>query len=199
MIRLPKTLLAATIALAGVASPIAISPASAAISQASPSAFVETLANDGLRSLRTGTPSEKRARFRGLIEQHFAVNAIGDRLIQRWRDRITPAQYQSYRRALPGFLLGTYADRLATYANAEVEVTNATERGGTYFVQTRVTNPGGRPGSVIWQLSRSDGRYQVVNMRVSGINLTMNQAQDFDSYIQRRGFDQLVSFMQSRG
>lgn len=194
-----KALLAATIAMGAVAAPVAFAPVSAAVSQANPSAFVESLATDGLASLRNGTQAQKRARFRGIIEQHFAVEDIGDRLIRRWRGNITPTQYQAYRRALPGFLLGTYADRLATYANADVDVTNATQRGDSYFVQTRVTNPGGRPGSVIWQLTRENGRYQVVNMRVSGINLTLNQAQDFDSYVQRNGFDRLVAFMESRG
>lgn len=199
MFRPTKALLAAAIAIAGVAAPIAFAPAHAVVSQASPNAFVETLAADTLTALRTGTPAQRRTRFRQVLGEHFAVRAIGDRLINRWRSRITPAQYQAYQAALPGFLLGTYADRLSSYANARVEVVNATERGGDHFVQTRVTNPGNRPVAVIWQLSREGGRYRVANMRVADINLTLNQAQDFDSYIQRNGFDRLVAFMQSRG
>ena len=58
---------------------------------------------------------------------------------------------------------------------------------------------GQRPVTAIWYLTRTNGSYQVYNMRVAGINLTLNQAQDFDSYIQRNGFDRLVSFMRQRG
>lgn len=199
MFRTTKALLAASLGLAALAAPAALSPAAAAVSQASPSAFVETLAADTLAALRSGSQAQRRARFSDMLGDHFAVDAIGDRLINRWRSRITPAQYQAYQRALPGFLLGTYADRLSSYSGARVEVVNATERGGQFFVGTRVTNPGASPARVIWQLSREGGRYRVVNLNVSGINLTLNQAQDFDSYIQRNGFDRLVAFMQSRG
>ncbi|QLC24216.1 ABC transporter substrate-binding protein [Parasphingopyxis algicola] len=199
MTRFPKIFLASAMATAAVAAPAIITtPAHAAVSQANPSAFVESLAADGLGALRTGSVAERRSRFRSLLGEHFAVNQIGDRLIRRWRDDISASQYSAYQRALPGFILGTYADRLSSYARAEVEVTNATQRGSTYLVQTRITNPGQRPVSAIWYLTRTNGSYKVYNMRVAGINLTLNQAQDFDSYIQRNGFDRLVRFMESR-
>jgi phospholipid transport system substrate-binding protein len=198
MLRFPKLAAVAAILSAGLAAPAAIAPAQAAVSQASPSAFVESLAIDGLAVLRSGSEAQRRSQFRSLLGEHFAVDTIGDRLLGRWRNEITSSQYAAYRRALPGFILGTYADRLSSYARADVEVTNATQRGSTYLVQTRITNPGARPVSAIWYLTRSGGRYKVYNMRVAGVNLTLNQAQDFDAYIQRRGFDQLVAFMESR-
>ena len=195
----PSLMLAGAMALAAIGAPAMIAPASAAVSQASPSAFVESLAEDGLTVLRTGSAADRRTRFRSLLGQHFAVDQIGDRLIRRWRNDITTAQYRAYQRALPGFIMGTYADRLSSYSRADVEVTNATQRGSSYLVQTRITNPGSRPVSAIWYLTRSGGNYKVYNMRVAGINLTLNQAQDFDSYIQRNGFDRLVQFMERRG
>ena len=200
MKRISTILAAGAFAVGAItATTVISSPAEAAVSQASPSAFVESLSVDGLATLRSGSASERRSRFRSLLGEHFAVNRIGDRLIRRWRDDISAAQYRAYQNALPGFILGTYADRLTTYARARVEVTNATQRGSTYLVQTRITNPGQRPVTAIWYLTRTNGSYQVYNMRVAGINLTLNQAQDFDSYIQRNGFDRLVSFMRQRG
>lgn len=199
MLRLSKILLASAFTSAAFAVPAAIAPAQAAVSQASPSAFVESLAEDGLATLRSGSAAQRRSRFQSLLGQHFAVDRIGDRLIQRWRNDISSSQYAAYRRALPGFIMGTYADRLSAYSRAEVEVTNATQRGSTYLVQTRITNPGSRPVSAVWYLTCAGSGYQVYNMRVAGINLTLNQAQDFDSYIQRNGFDRLVQFMNSRG
>ncbi|MBC2777762.1 MlaC/ttg2D family ABC transporter substrate-binding protein [Parasphingopyxis marina] len=198
MLRISKLALGAMLS-AGIAAPALVTPASAAVSQSNPSAFVETLASDGLAVLRSGSEAQRRGQFRSLLGQHFAVEAIGDQLLGRWRNQITPAQYSAYRRALPGFILGTYADRLSSYSRANVEVINARQQGSSYLVQTRITNPGSRPVSAIWYLTRSGSRYQVYNMRVANINLTLNQRQDFDAYIQRRGFDQLVAFMESRG
>jgi phospholipid transport system substrate-binding protein len=41
--------------------------------------------------------------------------------------------------------------------------------------------------------------YKVQNLTVSGVNLAVAQGADFDSYIQRNGFDRLIQFMRSRG
>ena len=199
MTRFAKIFLASALVFTAFATPSVVIPARAAVNQSSPSAFVESLAADGLTTLRTGSAAERRGRFRSLLGDHFAVNQIGDRLIRRHRGDISSTQYNAYQQALPGFILGTYADRLTAYARADVQVTNATQRGSTYLVQTRITNPGSRPVTAIWYLTRSGGGYKVYNMRVAGINLTLNQAQDFDSYIQRNGFDRLVRFMESRG
>lgn len=199
MTRFPNMILAGAMTIAAVGASAFTAAAEAAISQANPSAFVESLAEDGLAVLRSGSSADRRNRFRSLLQQHFAVEQIGNRLIRRWRDDINTSQYRAYQRALPGFILGTYADRLASYSLANVEVTNARQNGHTFLVQTRITNPGQRPVSAIWYLIRSGGSYQVYNIQFAGINLTLNQAQDFDSYIQRKGFDRLVQFMESRG
>jgi phospholipid transport system substrate-binding protein len=39
---------------------------------------------------------------------------------------------------------------------------------------------------------------QVTNLTVAGINLALTQAADFDAYVQKNGFDALITFMKSR-
>jgi phospholipid transport system substrate-binding protein len=39
----------------------------------------------------------------------------------------------------------------------------------------------------------------VLNLNVAGINIAMAQAADFDSVIQRQGFDALIKMMKARG
>lgn len=197
--RIVKLCGALMLGAAALSAPALIAPASAAVSQASPEAFVESLTEDGLAALRSGSESQRRARFAELLGDHFAIETIGDRLIRRWRSRISDSQYAAYRRALPGFILGTYADRLSSYSRASVEIGETRRSGDTYLVASQVTNPGSRPVTAIWYLTRQGGRYKVYNLRVAGINLTLNQAADFDSYVQRNGFDRLVQFMERRG
>ena len=199
MLRIKQFMAGLMLGSSAMVAPLATAPATAAVSQSSPTAFVETLTADGLAVLRTGSEAQRRSQFRSLIGQHFAVNQIGERLIRRWRSQISTAQYSAYQQALPGFLLGTYADRLSSYARADVDVTNTRQVQSTWLVQTRITNPGSQPITAIWYLTREGDRYKVYNLRVAGINLTLNQAQDFDSYVQRNGFDKLVDFMERRG
>jgi phospholipid transport system substrate-binding protein len=183
-------------ALAAVA--LTSAPASAQINNRDPSQFVQGIATTGLSSLK-GPRAAARGKFRAILAQHFAVDAIGDRLIQRWRSQITPAQYQAYKAAFPNFIIGTYADRLYDYSNATVKVIRAQNQGNSTAVLTQVTKPGSRPVNVIWALTRAGGGYKVTNLTVSGVNIAVAQQADFDSYIQRNGFDRLVTFMRSRG
>lgn len=195
-----RTLVAsASLALAGLAAPLAVVPASAAtVDNSDPSRFITTLSTEAFRVLRTGSQAQARPQFRQLLGQYFAVNEIGDKLIRRWRSQISPAQYQAYQAALPGFLIGTYADRLYSYANAKVDVVRAVPRGSSAAVLSRVTQPGKSPITAIWTVEKIGGGYKITNLTVGGVNLVLTQTADFDSYVQKNGFDKLVAFMKSR-
>ena len=74
----------------------------------------------------------------------------------------------------------------------------AIPRGAGAVVLTQVTQPGGQPITATWELTKGADGYKVSNMTVAGINLALTQTADFNSFIQRKGFDALVAFMKSR-
>lgn len=186
-------------ALAATAIPTPTSVAVAAVDAREPGRFIDTLADTAFAALRTSDRSVARSQFRAILAQHFDVAAIGDRLIQRQRATITPAQYNQYRAAFPGFIVSTYGDRLAAYANADLKVVRVIPKGDSAAVVTTVTRPGAPPSNAIWTVTRAAGGYKVTNLTVGGVNLGLAQQADFDSFIKRRGFDALVAFMKSRG
>lgn len=178
--------------------PLAVAPAEAAVDNRDPGRFVETLAATGFGVLK-GNKAAARGQFRALLGRHFAVDAIGDRLIRRWRPKVSEAQYQAYKAALPNFIIGTYADRLYDYADASIKIVRVQNQGNNAAVLSQVTKPGARPVSAIWSLTKVGGGYKVTNLTVAGINLAVAQTADFDSYVQRNGFDALIDFMKKRG
>ena len=196
--RFPKLLTASVLALASFAAPAVVAPASAQVVASDPGRFVDTLADQGFRALK-GNRQAARGQFRSLLAQHFAVDAIGDRLIRQHRPKISQVQYNQYKAAFPNFIIGTYADRLYDYSDADLKVVRVQNQGASAAVLTQVTKPGARPVTVIWSLIKVGNSYKVTNLTVAGINLAMAQAADFNSYIGRKGFDGLVQFMRSRG
>jgi phospholipid transport system substrate-binding protein len=184
--------------LAGAAAVMLAAPASAQIDNQDPGRFVQSLATTGFSSLR-GEKAAARGKFRSILAQHFAVDAIGDKLIRRWRPQITPAQYAAYKAAFPNFIVGTYADRLYDYSGASIKVVRVQSQGANAAVLTHVTRPGARPVNAVWSVARIGQGYKVVNLTVSGVNLTLAQSADFDAYVQRNGFDALIAFMRKRG
>jgi len=197
-----------------VALALIAAPAAPTFAQAAPAArpatgqdakaagvFIDGLADQAFAILRdkSVTRSQARAKFRTMLRENFAVNEIGNRLLGRNRTTITPAQYQAYMAAFPDWVVGTYADRLYEYANSDLKVVRTVPRGarGDIDVFSRITLAnGGQPIDSVWTVSKgANGKFQVQNLTVAGVNLTLTQREDFNSYIQRKGFDALVQFM----
>jgi phospholipid transport system substrate-binding protein len=133
-----------------------------------------------------------------MLQQNVALDDIGNRLIRRHKATITPAQYAAYQAALPEFVLNAYADRLYDYSDATLKTLRTTGRGGMTDVATRVTRPGNQPVDAVWQVKKSPaGKFMVNNLTVSGINLSLTQEADFNAYIQKNGFDALVTFLKT--
>lgn len=163
--------------------------------------FVEALANDAFGILRDKSISKtaSRSKFRAMLEQNVALEDIGNRLIRRHRATITPAQNAAYLAALPEFVLNAYSDRLYDYSDASVKTLRTVGRGPAITdVHTRVTRPGSQPVDAIWQVKKTPaGRMIINNLSVSGINLSLTQEADFNAYIQKNGFDALVTFLKT--
>jgi len=194
-------MLAATAALmasAMLATPIA--PAHAAVvANQDAAAFVSSLGAEAFSVLKTGNKTAVRSKFREVLSQHFALDAIGDRLIRRWLNQITPAQKAQYKAAFPNFIVGTYSDNLYDYANASLKVIRTTPAGSGFNVTTQVQKPGAQPITAVWSVAQVGGAFKVTNLTVANINLAVTQGQDFDAIIQRKGVDGLIAMLKSRG
>src|SRR3546814_4715247 len=78
-----------------------------------------------------------------------------DRLIRSHRSQVTPQQYAAYSAAFPDYVVGTYADRLYDYANADLTIVRVQPVGSGYAVFSRVTQPGqSRPFEAIWSVMK---------------------------------------------
>ena len=174
-------------------------PAGAAVDASDPQRFVQSLTQEGFSVIRSGNRATGKARFRTLLTDNVAVDQISDRLIRRWLPTITPAQKAAYKAALPGYVIGTYADRLYEYSDANIQVIRVQPTtGGNADVYTLVTRPGAQPVRATWSLTQVNGQWKVLNLVVAGINVALAQAADFDAVIQRQGFDALIARMKAR-
>ena len=194
----PTLLFTPVTASAQVAAPSA-APSAASAGDAAAAPFVQSLANDAFAVLRDKSLAKtaSRNKFRTLLQRNVALEDIGNRLIRRHRAAITPAQYTAYQAALPEFVLNAYADRLYDYSDASVKTIRSVGRGPYTDVFTRVTRPGAQPVDAVWQIKKVGARYMVNNLTVSGINLSLTQEADFNAYVQKNGFDALVTFLKS--
>ncbi len=197
---LPFTL---TPAMAQTAAPNAPAPATAAQQKAAAD-FIDGLATQAFAVLRDKslTRDQARIKFKALLRGNFDIDGTGLRLIRAYRApnspvKLTDAQVNAYRAALPEFLVNTYSDRLYDFASSKVTVVRTAPRGtrGETDVYTRITDPkGGKPIDAIWQV-KPGAKPLVTNITVNGVNVALTQEADFKAYIEKNGFDALVDFM----
>lgn len=190
---------AAMVSAASLVVPIVTAPATAAVNDQDPQAFISSLGDQAFSILRSGDRAAAKTQFRSLLSQHFAIDAIGERLIRRWSAQITPAQKAEYKAAIPSFIIGTYADNLWDYSHATLKVVRSTPAGSGVNVTTQVQKPGSNPITAVWSVAKVGSGYKVTNLTVANINLAVTQGQDFDAIIQRKGIDGLIAMMKSRG
>lgn len=186
--------------LVGVPLAAPIAPAQAAIvANQDAATFVNSLGTEAFAVLKTGNKQAVRSKFREVLSQYFALDALGERLIRRWSAQITPAQKAAYKAAIPNFVIGTYSDNLYAYANASMKVVRTTPAGSGFNVVTQVQKPGAQPITAVWSVAKVGNSFQVTNATVAGVNLALSQQADFDAIIQRKGIDGLIAMMKARG
>ena len=200
--RLIVSALMALVAFAPLAPAPAQTPApvSAAEMQAA-GVFVDDLSEQAFAVLRDKSLSKTlvRAKFRTILKSSFDVNTIGAKLIRSHRAALTPAQLQAYLTIFPDFVVGSYADRLYDYASSDLKIIRTQPRGtrGDIDVFSRIKLPNNAtPFEAVWSVRRMpNGKFNIQNLTVAGVNLSLTQEADFTAYIQRNGFDGLLQFM----
>lgn len=197
---LATVLAAVSLGVLPVAVMAVATPAAAAIDNSDPQRFVETLTTDSFAAMKGGNRAAAKAQFRALLASNVAVDQIGNRLLGKWRSTATPAQLAAYKSALPGYIVGTYTDRLFEYADSTIKVLRSQPTSaGMADVSSQVIKPGRQPIPAVWSVTNVGGAWKVANLRVAGINVALAQAADFDSVIQRQGLDALIKMMRARG
>ena len=93
--------------------------------------FVEVLADDAIRSLAVNdiSKAERASRFRSLMLRTFAIKGMGKFVLGRhWRKASDPLR-KEYLRLFEDLLVATYAQRLAKYAGATLNIIRPEFRG----------------------------------------------------------------------
>lgn len=189
---------------AAMAAPAALYPAPAMAQAATAQTagqFIDQLSDRAFGVLRDKSLSRDaaRAKFRAMLKENVAVKQVGDRLIRSVRSQVSAPQYSAYMAAFPDYVVGTYADRLYDYAYADLSIVRVQPVGSGFAVYSRVKQPGQtQPFEAIWSVVNVNGKFQITNLTVAGVNLALTQEADFRSVIQRNGFDALVRFMESK-
>lgn len=154
------------------------------------SAFVQDMADKGIDFLDNDelTVEQKKNRFRVLLKDSFDMRTIGRFALGRYWRVATEKQRNEYLRLFKNMVIEVYAKRFSEYKGQGFEVTKARADGERDAIVTSFVIPKNEPKiQVDWRVRYKNGRYQIVDIIVEGVSMSVTQRSDFSSVIQRGG------------
>jgi len=163
--------------------------ASATVDESAASALVQDLGNEAIGQLSDPaiSPSQREARFRRLLNDHFDMAAISRFILGRYYRSATEAQRAEFQQLFVDFVVRSYATRLGGNRGARFNVAGSNvESGGTILVHSTIVIPS-EEIRVDWRLRGADSNLAIVDIVVEGVSMAVTQRSAFASLIQDRG------------
>ncbi|MDH5750239.1 MAG: ABC transporter substrate-binding protein [Rhodospirillales bacterium] len=154
--------------------------------------FIEGLADKAIQSLtdQKSSREQREARFRELLNKHFAVDVIGQWVLGRYWRQATKLEQSEYLELFENLIVVTYLDRFVDYSGETLTVTktviNESRDIVVFSVITRKESSQ-TPIQVDWRVRLKDGTYKIVDVMVEGISMGQTQRSEFGSVIRKNG------------
>ena len=176
--------------LFAVALAFAAAPAGADDANPAASAFMQSLGSKAINELTDPAvpQSDRQARFRMLLDEHFDMPAIAKFTLGRYWRTATDEQRTEFRKLFEDFLVQSYSTRFSEYhGEGFVVAGSTTDDGGTIVVHSKIDMPSSEDIRVDWHLRATDGGFVIVDIVVEGVSMAVTQRSEFASVIQSRG------------
>ena len=157
--------------------------------------FVQGLGDKAISVLadKTKTPEQAGQVFREMLHNSFDLDLLGKFALgpANWR-AATAEQKAQYLKLFEKLVVQIYSDRFKLYSGESFKVasTKAEDDRDTY-VTSDIVKPGAgaAPVQVDWRVRNKGGRYQVIDVIVEGVSMSVTQRSEFAAVIQKNGGD----------
>jgi len=131
--------------------------------------------------------SQKADQLRQLVDQIVAVDQVGDYVLGRYRNVVTPDQHTQYLTLFHQLLSYNITYQIKAYEGVTFTVNSASVMGNDTVVDTTITRPGQAPVDVGWAVDEIDGSPKIVDVVVAGTSLRITERNDYASVVTSNG------------
>jgi phospholipid transport system substrate-binding protein len=144
--------------------------------------------------------SQKADQLRQLVDQIVAVDQVGNYVLGRYQNVVTPAQHSQYLALFHQLLSYNITYQIKAYVGVTFTVNSASVMGNDTIVDTTITRPGQAPADVGWAVDEIDGSPKIVDVIVAGTSLRITERNDYASVVTSNGgqISALLTAMQSQ-
>jgi len=158
--------------------------------------FVQINVQKGLQILNNhGVTAQQRSeQFRSFLLTLCDLRRIALYTLGPTRRTTTPAQQDQFTDAFRDFAFAVYETEFQKYSGQTLKVTGSVQRSnGDYVVTTVLIDPNApknqEPIEVDFRVFGTDGKFQVADITVAGLDLAITEQDQFTSYLAQHGND----------
>lgn len=159
-------------------------------------AFIEDLGRRAIDSLtKPGvSQSQLESRFQSLLEEGFNVPAIGQFVMGRYWNRMTPDQQARFIPIFEKRLTKSYANRFQEYRGVAFKVKDARSEGSHFIVTSTIQKPGGPITPVDWRVKGG----KIHDVKVEGVSMSITIRDEYSALVQSNNGD-IEAFLRALG
>jgi phospholipid transport system substrate-binding protein len=175
--------------------------AQAQVSTDSAKAFITQAGNQLVAVVNSkASESQKADELTQLVNQIVAVDQVGDYVLGRYINVVTPAQHSQYLALFHQLLAYNITYQIKAYQGVTFKVNGASVMGNDTVVDTTITRPGQAPADVGWAVDEVGGSPKIVDVIVAGTSLRITERNDYASVVTSNGgqISALLSAMQNQ-
>jgi len=157
--------------------------------------FINTLAERAIATLsdRELSVEGRRAKFRDLFREGFAVSGIARFVLGRYWRKASDVERDEYLKLFEDVIVSTWADRFSQYSGQKFEVNNAhpvpsaSDSENVALVESRFLVDPTTPVRIEWRVASRGDLFKIVDVSVEGISMANTQRDEFNSFIRKSG------------
>jgi phospholipid transport system substrate-binding protein len=178
----------------------ALALCAAAPAVASPDAARQFLENYSARAIDALSDADKpedvrKAEFRSLLEEGFALRDIGRFVLGRYARSAEEREFEQFLDAFTSVLAQRYAPLFEGASADQVAIGDARRvegRDNLFLVDTSVRMDDGKTSKVTWRVRQADNRFEVVDVVAEGVSMAITLRDEYGTVLGRGGLDRLT-------
>ena len=144
----------------------------------------------------SGDPNRLYEMVQDVVLPRFDFERISRRVLGKYWKRASEEQRRHFVREFQTLIIKTYAIAIASYDHEEIVYGPSRTRSETEIsVRTEVTRNGGSGIPITYEVHLMNDRWNVYDVVVDGVSLSLTYRNDFRSTVRQDGIDALISRM----
>ncbi len=188
-------------AAAGLPMLAAASLAQAQVAPDTAKTFIQQSGQQLVSIVNSGASTAQKAdQLRQLVDQIVAVDQVGDYVLGRYKNVVTPDQHTQFLALFHQLLAYNITFQIKAYQGITFAVNGSSVMGNDTIVDTTITRPGQAPSDVGWAVDEVNGSPKIVDVIVAGTSLRITTRNDYASVVTSNGgqISALLTAMQSQ-